>query len=785
MEIIKNLVQNKYSLFNVGYDKIPVDKHGNKLIKWNNLSYDELKQSHNYNSLLWGMKMGLHENNEYILSLDFDCCGVKNSNGDRIGCIPTSQKLKNMLDNIDILDGFYLSSTKGNANILINYTNCNELIEIITKIGSNKINYDGLEILLGGNQVIPPSKTKCKITNQFDTSRHFQTNNPFYKLNENSFMYEFVRELLINKLPKINVSIKNVAIKNNESSPEYTPKTDKYIDLLFNVIKNENINWNIWFQIAGILKYNGYDKQIFINYSNLQEINNKANQMWDTIKINTPMSIYGLQTIAKKINPYGYKEWLINYKEYLPLSILNKGENDVAKYIASQLKGTIIYSNDWFICDNNLWRTTKAPHSKIINHIQYLIDISKETLLFYKSSNTDNSDIKKKCEDQEKEYNSHYVSVNRNGFSSQIIKYLQEYLYIKDFYNMLDNHIYKIAYKNGILDLTTLIFRNGIYAEDYLSSTLNFDYEIPNQTEIDWVNFELKKICNFNDSHLAYYKSVLGYALTGDSSKIQEFFYLCGQTASNGKSTILEALQEILPLYVDKAPSNALDENNTKLHKVIGTWKNKRILWTNELSEKKKDPNLIKCIGDGTSLSYEKLYDTNKIMNILFKLFMVSNFTLDIKMDNGIKRRLRHMQMDSEFIDTNENNFDKKIFIKDKTFLNKITTQYKHALLHVLFLESKRFFETNTLCDFPIEWKIETENVVNTNDTFKDFWEDHFEVGKDFYCYKDEFKEIIDSYDGKIKIKDELKRLKIDVVYDKTKMINKQRGFWLGIKSRE
>jgi len=27
--------------------------------------------------------------------------------------------------------------------------------------------------------------------------------------------------------------------------------------------------------------------------------------------------------------------------------------------------------------------------------------------------------------------------------------------------------------------------------------------------------------------------------------------------------------------------------------------------------------------------------------------------------------------------------------------------------------------------------------------------------------------------------------LKIDVVYDKTKMINKQRGFWLGIKSRE
>ena len=43
-----------------------------------------------------------------------------------------------------------------------------------------------------------------------------------------------------------------------KSEKEYP---DKYIELLFDVIGNDkqNITWDIWFQIAGVLKSSNYD----------------------------------------------------------------------------------------------------------------------------------------------------------------------------------------------------------------------------------------------------------------------------------------------------------------------------------------------------------------------------------------------------------------------------------------------------------------------------------------------------------------------------------------------
>jgi phage/plasmid-associated DNA primase len=103
---------------------------------------------------------------------------------------------------------------------------------------------------------------------------------------------------------------------------------------------------------------------------------------------------------------------------------------------------------------------------------------------------------------------------------------------------------YLIVFQNGLLDLKTLFFRPNIYSTDYISKCLPFDWVEPTQHQKDWVNKELKKICNWNDKHVAYYKSIFGYALSGDANKLQNFFYLKGEKASNGKSTILEALEK-------------------------------------------------------------------------------------------------------------------------------------------------------------------------------------------------------------------------------------------------
>ena len=88
--MISQLVSQNYSLFNVNNKKAPVDKHGNVMAKWELLLFASLCQQHNYNSNLWGMRMGDHENGRHTSSLDFNVCGKKDVvSGKRLGCNDT------------------------------------------------------------------------------------------------------------------------------------------------------------------------------------------------------------------------------------------------------------------------------------------------------------------------------------------------------------------------------------------------------------------------------------------------------------------------------------------------------------------------------------------------------------------------------------------------------------------------------------------------------------------------------------------------------------------------
>ena len=166
------------------------------------------------------------------------------------------------------------------------------------------------------------------------------------------------------------------------------------------------------------------------------------------------------------------------------------------------------------------------------------------------------------------------------------------------------------------MDLKTLEFRTGLRSSDYLTRTIPYNYEGSKQEDIEKIKKELLKICNMNETHLEYYLSCIGYALTGDASKIQEFYCLRGQTASNGKSVIFEALTEIMPNYVLKLESSIFETTYGSRHKEVATWKGVRIGWLNELSKKKQDENEIKNLADGTSIRFKVNYGTMDTMPI-------------------------------------------------------------------------------------------------------------------------------------------------------------------------
>ena len=62
MDFIKQLVENRYDIFNVDEKKVPMTKNGGKMAKWQLKTFDELVANHNYTSQLWGLRLGEQTN---------------------------------------------------------------------------------------------------------------------------------------------------------------------------------------------------------------------------------------------------------------------------------------------------------------------------------------------------------------------------------------------------------------------------------------------------------------------------------------------------------------------------------------------------------------------------------------------------------------------------------------------------------------------------------------------------------------------------------------------------
>jgi phage/plasmid-associated DNA primase len=787
------IVNNHPKHSNPAKRKAPTDKNGDPLSKWEQMSADELNQLVNRSSfkLGFGLVLGRQADESFIISLDFDCCGKK-VNDSYSGCEYTTQKLREYQDNIDRKDGMYESSTSGNMNVLIDVSECEEIMAFIKKVGVKKFDAmtpsgerSSFEILIQDtHQVIPPTATPCKKT-EYYRERHFLNDVPIYKLKNEEFLIEYLREIFENKLKTTTKPTSTMVIQNPDTSAENT--TDKWLDLLFNVIGNKQddagsyiIDRPDWLKVLCVLISNNYPFEVWDKWSRFcSEDENRA--LWKTKR--RGYNIATLCNLAKKYNNDGYILWLDRYNMFISVDVLIKGERDIATFLTPILKDTIIYDDGWWNTYNNIWSYKKTPPVyEIIKTLQDHITYS-EIVLQKKLTQTQEQADRTKIEELLKSYRKFYTDYGRSSSSKHIATYLQETLRNPDFATKLDVLPYKIAYQNGIYDLSTKTFRQGILADDFVSKVLPFDYQLADPADVTKVREEIKKICNYNESHLDYYLSTLGYSLTGDSSIKQEIYNVVGQRASNGKSTIMDALQKILSIYVCKTDKCAFDEKNTTAHKEIATWGGARIVWTNEASANPKNSELLKEIADGTNIKYNKLYDTNRLMEIHFKLFIISNHSFSVKMDRGISRRFRLLQMDSIFSkDDIQDDYEKRIFKADENFGKNLQTIYRSALLELLYDYAYKFSQTKSLMPYPDEWDKGRKEMLEDNDTFKAYFEENFVVGDEEKIAKTVLDEALKADKRRVNIKDELKKLGIPFEYKSQEREKGYKGYYYGFR---
>jgi len=480
--------------------------------------------------------------------------------------------------------------------VLLNITKSEVLMREIAELkqfNNNKMKAFGeLEILYGDGtcKVLPQSKTRCKKSKEIRQSKLLSEEALIMVDDEMECLIEYVKRATASakegKKP-----IKNSKVEEIVKIGEY-PFFDSWSDLLMNYMGNPHTNGkykldrNAVLKVATALKNNDYEIGLFEDWLAWNNgWDNKylehTESIWNSVKGNMNMSV--LCNLCKSIDELALKAWSNKYREWLSVDLLKKGDVEVSIYLA-KIMNLKYYNKRWvyFVEKTGLWIEINDVASHIAGKIQELIN--KATFKLnkdIKELNDDDEDKKKKEEDL-KFYNKEFQKANTSH--NNLIKLMKgDCLVDAEWFARLDNMPYKVAFKNGIYDLNKCRFRKKIYALDYLTKTIPIEYKKADPVKKKEVLKELKKICNWNDTHLDRYLSQYGYMLCGDAQREQVFFNYKGETASNGKSVVPEALSAIMPCYCKAMGSDTFEvKNKSQVHKVIATWRGLRIGWVNE-----------------------------------------------------------------------------------------------------------------------------------------------------------------------------------------------------------
>jgi hypothetical protein len=590
--------------------------------------------------------------------------------------------------------------------------------------------------------------------------------------------------------PKIEPDPKTIPILEKKSKTKNVIEIELMIDLGLLTEKTEK--YQDWFDCACAMKrcevpYELFDEFSRLNKSKYDEPKNR--KIWDGIDIEkNGYNIGSLRNWCRLADTKLYEKYF-NY--FIPLNILSAGAFKIEQHVREKFRNLVYVEDEniWFQYNelDCIWERKKDPTYYVVDVLIKHIDCS---IAFVTDliTNTDDEEKKKDLKDNVKDYMKSEKLFNCGSFTNQFMRLLKTDLNDNHFVKKLDANPNCIAFKNGMLDVATKCFRNRLKYDDYLTGFIKLDYSKSTAEEMKWVDEEvIFKICNCNKEQADYYKSMLGFSLLGTPYKEKTVIGLVGEKANNGKTTPLASLAKIAPYYVKLMNNEALLKGSTKAHKHLVAFENARIVYVEEVPERKINTDTLKELGDGKEIKNEVMFGTNKTITLRAKLFMISQKPMDFATDEGIRTRYKQMQFNNRFLKDDQEDYnlvnDKTIFKADKDMCSKLEGQYAMAFLNLLIDYGHMYLNEGQLKKIPDFFAKMTRETLLNNDVKNTWWDENIEVGKEFKCQKEE----VDSIKEGISMKDLLSFIKNKgFAYNKQmKKTGFKVGGWLGFRIKQ
>jgi len=586
-------------------------------------------------------------------------------------------------------------------------------------------------------------------TNQVDVFKTFKgdfihsKNNMWEKIDKtinnyngsiSSLDYENIKEIFNDRLRKDLLKKKNTKTKASANKPkllviEDDAEEETKEQELLNLITINSTDRNAWLRICACIKYLGLSNDDWIKFGKNNNLNwdGEKQKLFDYVNTDKDLNdIYYLQQLAKKCNPEKYKDWLKKWSVY---SISANEMNDpfeTSQKISKTLKHTLrLCKETWYmLTENQLWKAEKEPIFYIAKEIHKYLDPTRESLNA-KISNSDGEEKNRYVKELES-WIKLYKFASSHSYMTVLTKFLRTLLVDNKFSEKLDFNKGKLAFKNGIMDLETKTFREGILWDDFITDTIPYDYKHVDNYE--FVREKLKQILNNDETHLEYHLSVCGFSFIGCPELLKSVFFHIDKTeggkGDNGKSFWFDILHSLMPNYVYKSKSTFLDSKSTKTHKQIAKIKGMRLFYLEEMP-KKQDTNytLLKEMGDGNTIENEVMYGTCENIPVLCVLHALSNHIPDIDAEEeACYNRYKQISYNSHFDRTGnrtEPNPEALEFIADPILPDIIKKDHYNEVFNLIIDYAHKFYVNNKkLPDIPEQFKKDAKETKENNDKF-------------------------------------------------------------------
>ncbi len=289
-------------------------------------------------------------------------------------------------------------------------------------------------------------------------------------------------------------------------------------------------------------------------------------------------------------------------------------------------------SKKWFYYDGRRWC------SDITGAVRRMADEVVEQMRgdmdFYIQNAPENQDT----DDAEKAFMKHLKQSRSSRSKDSMVKESQHRVPITP--SQLDTHQSLLNTPNGIINLRT----GELMPHDltrYITKITNTEYT----DKIDcplWEQF-LKDIFNGDQELIRYIQKAIGYSLTGSTQ--EQCIFFCYGDGSNGKSTFIDVIKDMLGDYAANVQSKSLavKQSSGSSSEDIARLHGARFVSSSESNEGERlDESLIKQLTGGDTVTASKKYEHEFEFTPEFKLWMSTNHKPIIRgTDTGIWRRVR------------------------------------------------------------------------------------------------------------------------------------------------